>query len=166
MTMRLKVQEILQKAKNYTARYERSVVQVEKWLAKKELSDPEKAFIVEQLLQERFVDPLRFAEAFMADKLKFAHWGMEKVRRALRYDHQISEEQIQQAWDSLQETYEYNEQKELIPLLKAKYKSLNTTDRRKQYDRLMRYALGKGFSMDTVQRTVRRLLEREAMREE
>lgn len=159
LPMRTEFEEILEKARTYTAKYERSLVQLDRWMDKKDLTESERKTIAEQLQKEGFIDLRRFAESFMTEKMLIAHWGRSKVEQALRYNHRIPSNLIQEVWQEWQELEEYNEEEELMPLLERKYRYSRTGDRRKDYARLMNYAVGKGFSTATAHRLVFGLLK-------
>lgn len=58
--------------------------------------------IIGSLRQHRFFDDVRYARAFVADKVRFARWGRLKIRMALRAKH-IDEDIAEAAIDAIDE---------------------------------------------------------------
>lgn len=113
-----------------------------------ELTDDEQARIMEYLTRERFVDDERFARAFAIDKIRYNKWGRRKVEQAMwmkRIDRDIQGRVL----DDIDEE-EYLEV--LRPLLRNKLKSMGAAGEYERNAKLMRFAMGRGFSADEVRR--------------
>ena len=48
------------------------------------LSDADARGVLERLTRERFIDDVRYAEAYVREKMRFSGWGHHKIRAALR----------------------------------------------------------------------------------
>ncbi len=102
--------------------------------------------VVDRLVKERYVDDERYARAFVKDKIRYNKWGRRKVQQALWQKH-IEQEIQQQVLDEIDEK-EYLEV--LRPLLKQKRKSTKAVNDYEMNQKLMRFALGRGFTFDII----------------
>ena len=102
--------------------------------------------VVDRLVKERYVDDERYARAFVKDKIRYNKWGRRKVQQALWQKH-IEQEIQQQVLDEIDEK-EYLEV--LRPLLKQKRKSTKAANDYEMNQKLMRFALGRGFTFDII----------------
>ena len=102
--------------------------------------------IVARLVKERFVDDERYARAFVKDKVRYNKWGRRKVQQGLwmkRIDEDIQQRVLADVDDK-----EYLEV--LRPLLKQKRKSTKAENDYELNQKLMRFALGRGFTFDII----------------
>lgn len=111
--------------------------------------------VLESLKADSFVDDLRYASAFARDKSALAGWGRSKIAYALR-GKGIDGETINLA---LQEIDVESAGKKLDGVLAAKYRSLSEDPQWKL--KLIRFALGRGYSYDEVKSAIDRV-ERDA----
>ncbi len=111
-----------------------------------ELSDEAQARIMQRLVQERYVDDLRYARAFVNDKVRYNKWGRRKVDQALWQKH-IDETIRQQALDEVDDQAYLTV---LKPLLKQKRRSVKAQSDYEMNQKLMRFALGRGFTFDII----------------
>ena len=100
--------------------------------------------VVQTLLDEKYVDDLRYASAFARDKASLAGWGEVKIRYMLGTKG-ISKDIINQA---LEEIDARKADERLRKLMENKYKSLRDDPQWKM--KLLRFALGRGYSYDDV----------------
>ena len=80
--------DVSSKIRHWCARAERSPQQVRRKLADWGASDQADR-ILHALLDEDYVNPVRFAEAFTHDHLEFRNWGPAKILSALTQAHWI-----------------------------------------------------------------------------
>lgn len=111
------------------------------------------AEVVETLVKEKYVDDLRYASAFARDKSSIHGWGEVKIRYMLSAK-KISREVIDQA---LAEIDESRASSRLEKLIETKYKSLRDDPQCRL--KLLRYALGRGYSYDEINATINSLLK-------
>ena len=104
--------------------------------------------ILEHLKKERYLDTQRFCKAFVCDKYRFARWGRMKIAQALRQK-QLSSEDIAAGLDEIDET-EYCEN--LKELLRQKSKTVSGKNEYEPNTKLIRFAVGRGFTVDEVLR--------------
>ena len=111
-----------------------------------ELPEEAQARVMERLTKERYVDDERFARAFVRDKVRYNKWGRRKVEQALWQKH-ISDDIRQQVLDEIDDE-EYLGV--LRPLLKQKRRTTKAQDDYELNRKLMRFALGRGFTFDII----------------
>ena len=111
-----------------------------------ELDETVQNRIIERLVKERYIDNERYARAFVKDKIRYNKWGRRKVQQGLwmkRIDASIQ----QQVLDEIDEK-EYLDV--LRPLLKQKRKNTKASSDYELNQKLVRFALGRGFSFDII----------------
>ena len=102
--------------------------------------------IIDRLVKERYIDNERYARAFVKDKIRYNKWGRRKVQQALwmkRIDNDIQ----QRVLDEI-DNKEYLDV--LRPLLKQKRKSTKAANDYELNQKLVRFALGRGFTFDII----------------
>ena len=123
-----------------------------------ELPEDAQARVMKRLVKERYVDDERFARAFVMDKIRYNKWGRRKVEQAL-WQKRIDEDIRKCVLDEVDDE-EYL--KVLQPLLKQKRKSTKAQSDYELNQKLIRFALGRGFTFDII----RQCLDVEDMEEE
>lgn len=103
--------------------------------------------VMAQLLKARFVDDERYARAFVSDKMKYSKWGRRKVEQAL-YIKGISEDIRHRV---LEEADYSDYLSTLRSLLQAKRRSVKAASPYELRCKLIRFAMGRGFDMQTIQ---------------
>jgi regulatory protein len=107
--------------------------------------------ILQTLIEEKYVDDLRYAEAYARDKSSIAGWGEVKIRYMLS-SKGIDREVISKA---LEEIDEKKADDRLYKLLENKYRTLKDDPQWKM--KLLRFALGRGYSYDEVNSVLKSL---------
>jgi regulatory protein len=115
-----------------------------------EMDEAAQASVMERLVKERYVDDERYARAFVKDKVRYNKWGRRKVEQALWQKH-ISEDIRQRVLNELDDE-EYLAV--LRPLLKQKRRSIKAQSDYEMNQKLMRFALGRGFTFDLIRQCV------------
>lgn len=111
-----------------------------------ELDETVQNRIIDRLTKERYIDNERYARAFVKDKIRYNKWGRRKVQQALwmkRIDNDIQ----QRVLDEIDEK-EYLDV--LRPLLKQKRKSIKAESDYELNQKLVRFALSRGFTFDII----------------
>lgn len=108
--------------------------------------------IMDRLVEEKYIDDLRYASAFARDKSSIAGWGATKIRYMLAAKG-IDRETITAA---LQEVDEGKASDRLEKLLSAKVRSLKDDPQYRM--KLLRFALGRGYQYDEAAEVIDRLL--------
>lgn len=111
-----------------------------------ELDETVQNRVIARLVKERYIDDERYARAFVKDKIRYNKWGRRKVQQALWQKHIDSDVQ-QRVLDEIDEK-EYLDV--LRPLLKQKRKSIKAASDYEQNQKLVRFALGRGFGFDII----------------
>lgn len=101
-----------------------------------------------QLIEERYVDDNRYAVAFARDKAAIAGWGRTKIKYMLSAKG-IARDVIDA---SLSEVDDTKAAGRLERLLKNKYKTLKSDPQWKM--KILRFALGRGYSYDEVNKAL------------
>ena len=111
-----------------------------------ELDETAQNRIIARLVKERYIDDERYARAFVKDKIRYNKWGRRKVQQAL-WQKRIDLEIQQRVLDEIDEK-EYLDI--LRPLLKQKRKSIKAESDYELNQKLVRFALGRGFGFDII----------------
>lgn len=133
------------RSEHCTAEIRRKLMQ---WAIEK--SEAEK--IVAKLVQQRFVDDKRYAEAFVRDKLRFSYWGRIKIAMHLRAN-KIDGDVIKEALSNIEEV-QYLEI--LRKVITTKSQSIEISDYGER-QKLYRWGVSRGFESPLVAAEVRRL---------
>ena len=108
--------------------------------------------VVAKLVEERYVDDLRYATAFARDKASIAGWGEAKIRYMLS-SKGIDRELIAQALDEVDDK---RAEIRLEKLMENKVRSLKDDPQRRL--KLLRFGLGRGYSYDQVTEIIDKML--------
>jgi regulatory protein len=111
-----------------------------------ELSEEAQARIMSKLIAERYVDDERYARAFVNDKIRYNKWGRRKVQQGL-WLKRIDKDIQQTVLDEIDEKEYLNV---LKPLLKQKRKSIKANSDYELNQKLVRFALSRGFTFDII----------------
>ena len=112
-----------------------------------EMTEEAQARVMARLVEERYVDDERYALAFVNDKVRYNKWGRRKVDQALWQKH-IDEGVRQRVLDEVDdETY----LAVLRPLLQQKRKATKAASDYELNQKLVRFALGRGFTYDIIE---------------
>ena len=111
-----------------------------------ELDETVQNRIISRLVKERYIDDERYARAFVKDKIRYNKWGRRKVQQGL-WQKRIDTDIQQRVLDEIDDK-EYLDV--LRPLLKQKRKSIKAANDYELNQKLMRFALGRGFGFDII----------------
>ena len=102
--------------------------------------------VIARLIKERYIDNERYARAFVKDKIRYNKWGRRKVMQAL-WMKRIDDDILHQVLDEIDDK-EYVDV--LIPLLKQKRKAIKAKSDYELNQKLVRFALGRGFDFSII----------------
>ncbi len=102
--------------------------------------------VIADLITEGFLNEERFALAYASGKFRMNGWGKHKIKQGLTQK-ATSAPLIKAALNSLDEQ-EYREK--LLNLLRAKARLEKEKDPYKRKNKLVRYALGKGYESELI----------------
>lgn len=152
--MKLPEEKALYRMAAYCSRAERCESDIRKKLVNWELSAEEQNRIIKRLIQEKYLDHNRYCKSYINDKIKYNKWGEKKIIYELRKK-QIEEKYYLPILEDLDKD---NFEEQLIRILIVKNKSTKAKDEYDRKNKLIRFALGRGFSMDLVMKCVDNLL--------
>ena len=132
------------------AQAEHCQYEMQEKLRRWELSEDAQARVMAKLIKERYVDDERYAQAFVKDKIRYNKWGRRKVEQAL-WQKRIDEDIRKRVLDEV-DSDEYLSV--LRPLLKQKRKSIKAVNDYELNQKLMRFALGRGFTFDIIRQCI------------
>jgi regulatory protein len=115
-----------------------------------ELDAETQARVMSRLVKERYVDDERYARAFVKDKVRYNKWGRRKVEQAL-WQKRIDDDIRERVLDEVDEEEYLNV---LRPLLKQKRKSTKAENDYELNQKLVRFALGRGFTYDIIRQCI------------
>ena len=115
-----------------------------------EVPEDAQARVMARLIKERYVDDERYAQAFVKDKIRYNKWGRRKVEQAL-WQKRIDEDIRKRVLDEVDDD-EYLSV--LRPLLKQKRKSVKANSDYELSQKLMRFAVGRGFTFDIIRQCI------------
>ena len=102
--------------------------------------------VIARLVKERYIDDERYDRAFVKDKIRYNKWGRRKVQQGLwmkRIDDDIQQRVLNEVDDAEYLTV-------LKPLLEQKAKSIKAENDYELTQKLVRFALGRGFTYDII----------------
>lgn len=111
-----------------------------------ELDETVQNRVIDRLTEERYIDNERYARAFVKDKIRYNKWGRRKVQQAL-WIKRIDADIQQRVLDEIDEK-EYLDV--LRSLLKQKRKSIKAENDYELNQKLVRFALSRGFTFDII----------------
>ncbi len=113
----------------------------------------EEESIIEQLVKENYIDEARYCRAYAQDQFRFSGWGRIKIGYTLRQK-QIDPLTVSQSMKVIDEE-EYIEA--LRRILKSKYRGLKAIDPSQQGEKLMRFAVSRGFEAELIRKCLKEL---------
>lgn len=117
--------------------------------------DKEKAEkVVDKLVEEKYIDELRYASAFARDKSSLAGWGETKIRYMLS-SKGITWDVISQALEDIDDSKAKNR---LEKLMENKYRTLKDDPQCKL--KMLRFGLGRGYGYEEVSETLDSLMKK------
>lgn len=138
--------EILYKLAARCSTSEQCLSDVEAKLKRYDLSEEERTRILQHLVEEKYIDDKRYAEAFVRDKYRFNKWGRIKIAQGLRMKG-IDSAAVNEAMEVIDETEYLHILRELI---KAKRKSTRGKSDYEVNGKLIRFAIGRGFEFAAI----------------
>ncbi|WP_247237319.1 regulatory protein RecX [Telluribacter sp. SYSU D00476] len=149
---------ILQKAASYCAYQERTQDEVRKRLQKWGVWGEEADEIIAELISMNYLSEERFAKTYAGGKFRVKNWGRLKIKQELSRrgltDYNIRQGMAEINDEAYATALDELLSKKLIALRRTE------TDPLKLKQKLVRFAIGKGYESDLVWRTIEKLLEK------
>ncbi|MBQ9642266.1 MAG: RecX family transcriptional regulator [Bacteroidaceae bacterium] len=148
--------QALQRLAALCAKAEYCGADIQRKLARWQLdADPDadqtaKQHILDRLAKDGYIDEARYAHAFVRDKFRYNHWGQQRIARELRL-RRIPQTLID---DALEEITPHDALHTLRQLVQRKRSSVTGRSPYEINQKLIRYALSRGFDMDDILRVV------------
>ena len=119
-------------------------------------SEDDAASAVEYLTANHFIDNARYAYAFAADKSRFAKWGAHKIAAALRLK-RIPASIIADALDNAVDPK--REKQTVLDEMAKKLRGIKADEpKQKLWQKLMRFGIARGYSVEVCKEAISRLL--------
>ena len=143
--------EALNKAAAYCTLCERCISEVSAKLTAWDVPCGEQQKIIARLIEEKFIDEVRYCRAFVNDKLRFNRWGRIKIIAALR-EKRLPKEHISEAIESIDDEQYAEILKEVIAI---KRKELKGKDDFATRQKLIRHAVSRGYEPSLIISTIK-----------
>ena len=135
--------QAMNRAAALCARSEQASADVREKQLKWGLDSNEANRVLQQLVEQGFIDDSRYARAFVKDRFAFNGWGRIKIAHQLRLKG-IAGETIDEAMAAIDET-QYRSR--LLDLLRAKWRTVKDREPRAAWAAMMRFAASRGFEV-------------------
>lgn len=145
--------ELTLKAEAYCSSAERCPADMEEKLRQWGAGEEVLARVMAHLFEGRYLDASRFCRSFVRDKYRFNQWGRMKIVQALRMK-RLDGTDIEAGLEEIDEE-EYTEI--LKKLLRQKARSIKAKTPYERNAKLIRFAVGRGFTTDEVMRHVKQV---------
>lgn len=137
----------LEKAKWYCSFQERSIFDVENrfraWRVKSEEWDK----LIDELIEQDFINEKRFIEAYVRGKFLIKKWGKNKIKSGL-YQKKIVGVEVDKVME--QEILFEKYVETIKHLIEKKKEQINTTEKSEITEKLYRYLTSKGFESELI----------------
>ena len=143
-------QEALQKLSALCARAEHSSGEMLEKMRRWQLSEDAREWVLDRLIDEKFVDDERFARLFVREKIRFDRWGRRKIEQAL-YQKGVASDISRRVLDEVDDEAYVAELKNLIA---AKRRSVQAESDYEMRAKLTKYALGRGFGYNVIRQCI------------
>lgn len=140
------------RAEKLCSRAEYSQTEIMKKLIGWGLTASKAKTIVDQLVDDGFINDERFARAYISDKVESARWGLRKIYVSLRakgLDHETIKEALE---DIDKDLYERN----MIDLIKAKGATIDSPYSYEGKTKILRFMMSRGFESGSVIKVLNR----------
>ena len=101
---------------------------------------------LEYLVDEKYIDNIRFSRAYCLDKLRYNHWGRIKIQQMLHHLG-LSSQEIQEGLSAIEEE-EY--ESILLDVANVRLRTLHDEDAFTRQGKLIRHLLSRDFKIDFV----------------
>jgi regulatory protein len=108
------------------------------------LSQTDQNAIVNQLIEEKYIDETRYTEAYVRDKFIFNKWGKYKIRFQLKQK-QVNPNLIEDALEQISDE-DYTET--IQALIQSKIRQVKAKNDYERKNKLLRFLVQRGFEME------------------
>ena len=142
--------QALQSLMRLAARSEKSSGDALRLMQRWEVPVAERQGVLQKLIDNRFIDDRRYAEAYVREKSRLAGWGARKIAMQLR-GKGIAQETIKEALTQLDGD---DTKQRLVDKLRRKLKTTKAVSQYELRGKLLRYALSQGFDYEQASEAV------------
>ncbi len=147
-------EQALKRAMQICSRQEKCKNDIHQKLKMWNIEDSSAETIIENLVNENFIDEERFSIAFANDKYKFNKWGKQKIRFQLSAK-KISDSHIYTALSEIDnELYFSIIEKEII----TKHKNTKANSDWELKAKIMQFAQSRGYEIEIVEKILNKVL--------
>jgi len=139
---------ILQKAASYCAYQERTQDEVRQRLKKWNVWGEESDEIIAELISQNYLSEERFAKTYAGGKFRMKNWGRMKIKQEL-HRRGLSEYSIDKGMKEIGDKAYQESLKELLTKKKTMLER-SETDKYKLKQKLVRFALSKGYESELI----------------
>lgn len=143
--------QIIQKLESFCAYRERCESEVRQKLYQLAVEDSDTDFYLNYLKENNFLNEERFVSAFARGKFNIKSWGRRKIMQELQ-SKRIDSKKIHQSINAIDEGAYFLR---LQDILEKKYKTIKEQDNFKKKQKLIQYALQKGYEMQLIQEALK-----------
>lgn len=143
--------EIIRKLESFCAYRERCTSEVKQKLYQLSVDENETDFYINYLTENNFLNEERFVSAFARGKFNIKSWGKRKIIQELQ-GKRIDVRTIQQSIEQIDEGAYFLR---LQDILEKKNKVMKETEPFKKKQKLMMFALQKGYEMELVREALK-----------
>lgn len=143
-------QEAYSRATALCSKSEKCISDIRKKLFDWHVEQDDHNEVIDDLVTNKYINEERFATYYVRDKYRFNGWGRVKIH------HHLSQKQIPSALieSALEEIDGEVYKEKLQHALAIKNRSIKTADKYERRNKLMRFAAGRGFSMEEIKRAL------------
>lgn len=142
----LSEEQIIKKLESFCAYRERCESEIKQKLFQLAVERNETDFYINYLKENNFLNEERFVAAFARGKFNIKSWGKRKIIQELQAK-QIDSKKIQQSIEQIDDGLYFIR---LQDLLEKKIKKIKETDTFTIKQKLMQYAMQKGYEMELI----------------
>ncbi len=149
----LTAKEALQKLQVLCSHQEKCISEAQQKLSEWQVSSTDRNIIIEQLVDSKFIDEKRYAEAFVRQKIRINKWGKLKISYLL-HQKRIDAAIVEQAL-ALFEDDEYGEM--ISHEIMKKMSSLDESDVYKRKGKILQFGHSRGYESTCINDALVRL---------
>lgn len=135
------------------ARSEQAPKDIRERLLKWGLENQDASQVLQNLIEQGFLDEKRYARAFVKDKFAFNGWGKIKIAHQLKLK-DIPASAISEAMTAIDDD-QYRDR--LVELLRAKWRTVKDREPRAAWAAMMRFAASRGFEAALASECIRQV---------
>lgn len=149
----LSEEEVIKKLESFCAYRERCESEIKQKLYQLSVSEQEADFYINYLKENNFLNEERFVAAFARGKFNIKSWGKRKIIQELQ-NKRVDAKKIAQSIEEIDEGVYFLR---LQDLLEKKWKMIKETDAFKKRQKLLVYAMQKGYEIELINEVLKEL---------